>query len=70
MCADSGREEGFTLLSLQTSKEHQKSAKKRGAIEEETGCRVLAMVKVRYVLIYEGSMGTLGLQFRLWCYDN
>ena len=61
MCADSGREEGFTLLSLQTSKEHQKSAKERGAIEEETGFRVFAMVKVRCLLIYKGSMWTVGL---------
>jgi hypothetical protein len=56
MCADSGREEGFTLLSLQTSKEHQKSAKERGAIEVEMGFRVFAMVKVRCLLIYKDSM--------------
>ena len=56
MCADSGREEGFTLLSLQTSKEHQKSDKEREAIEEETGFRVFAMVKVRCLLIYKDSM--------------
>ena len=56
MCADSGREEGFTLLSIQTSKEHQKSDKEREAIEEETRFRVFAMVKVRCLLIYKDSM--------------
>ena len=61
MCADSGREEGFTLLSIQTSKEHQKSAKERGAIGEETGFRAFAMVKVRCLLIYKDSMWTVGL---------
>ena len=61
MCADSGREEGFALLSLQTSKEHQKSAKERGAIEVEMGFRVFAMVKVRCLLIYKDSMWTVGL---------
>ena len=61
MCADSGREEAFALLNLQTSKEHQKSAKERGAIEEETGFRAFAMVKVRCLLIYKGSMWTVGL---------
>jgi hypothetical protein len=61
MCADSGREEGFTLLSLQTSKEHQKSAKEREAIKEETGFRVFAMVKVRCLLTYKDPMWTVGL---------
>jgi hypothetical protein len=61
MCADSGREKGFALLNLQTSKEHQKSAKEKGAIEEETGFRTFAMVKVRCLLIYKGSMWTVGL---------
>lgn len=61
MCADSGREEGFTLLSIQTSKEHQKSAKVRGGIEEEMGFRAFAMVKVRCLLIYKGSMWTVRL---------
>ena len=61
MCADSGREEGFTLLSIQTSKEHQKSDKEREVIEEETGFRAFAMVKVRCLLIYKDSMWTVGL---------
>jgi hypothetical protein len=61
MCADSGREEALALLSLQTSKEQQKSAKERGAIEEEMGFRAFAMVKVRSVLIYKVSMWTVGL---------
>ena len=56
MCADSGREKGFALLNLQTSKEHQKSAKEKGAIEEEMGFRVFSMVKVRCLLIYKDSM--------------
>ena len=61
MCADSGREEALALLSLQTSKEQQKSAKERGAIEEEMGFRAFAMVKVWCLLIYKGSMWTVRL---------
>ena len=61
MCADSGREEGFTLLSIQTSKEHQKSAKERGAIEEEMEFRAFTIGKVRCLLVYKGSMRTVEL---------
>ena len=61
MCADPKREERLALLRLPTSKEHQKSVKERGAIEEEEGFRAFAMVKVRCLLIYKGSMWTVGL---------
>jgi hypothetical protein len=61
MCVDPGREEGLALMSLQMSKEQQKTANARGARKEEGRFRAFAMVEFRCILIHKGSMHTTGL---------